>query len=568
MSSGQIFNLSDFRISHADTAIKFNFGNGHKLRNLQIVNCNYAVSSFQSAFEVLNGLFSRIHTYAVHPAHTSGTIGTLQNVTVRECNTLVPQHGTANVINSLLIAVTNIGSGSFSGSYNGTNSSPANVFQPVGAGFSYLTNNSPFRNAGTTSIEANLLTSLKQLTTYPPVVAAPPGYLGNTNLTLWPQAGRDTDTPDLGYHYAPIDFTFGGVFVTNSTITLQNGTAIGLYSPTNGGSSTYGIALADAAKLFSDGSATRLNRIVRYNMVQEQSTSSWNTTPSDHILTPWFDVATPPEVRFTFTEWTAPAADSHHFFGWGGADLVAPFSHCQFIGGRFRSERPDTSITNCLFHRVGTYMENGDSMDVRFQNNTLYGGILELYTFGSGTWALTNNLFHGTTISQAGTITHNYNGFVTNAANQWLTGSGTNNVWTNTFDYQTGALGRFCQPATSRFLGFGSTNANVLGLYHFTTLTNNVKETNSIVDIGFHYVATSGGVPIDTDGDGLGDYFEDKDGDGSWDPGAEVNFADADSDDDGVNDYTEWIQGRNPLVNGSAGDSGNLIKLKVYTPLK
>ena len=48
----------------------------------------------------------------------------------------------------------------------------------------------------------------------------------------------------------------------------------------------------------------------------------------------------------------------------------------------------------------------------------------------------------------------------------------------------------------------------------------------------------------------------------------ETNFADADTDDDGVNDYTEWIQGRNPLVNGSAADSGNLIKLQVYTPLK
>jgi hypothetical protein len=30
------------------------------------------------------------------------------------------------------------------------------------------------------------------------------------------------------------------------------------------------------------------------------------------------------------------------------------------------------------------------------------------------------------------------------------------------------------------------------GLYHFTTSTNQVKETNSVVDIGLHYVATEG----------------------------------------------------------------------------
>ncbi len=520
-ASGQLYEMSNVRISHADTGIRFQLGNGHKLRNLQIVNCNYAISSFQSAFDVLNGLFSKISTYAIHPAFTSGTIGTLQNVTIRECNTLVPTYGTARVTNSLLIAVTNIvGGGTFSGAFNGTNSNPTNVFQPVGAGYSYLTNNSSFRNAGTTNIDSTLRASLQQLTTYPPIVAGHVTTIGNTNWTLVPQALRDTNAPDLGFHYPPIDWAFGGVYVTNSTITAQTGTAIAFYSPTNAGS-TYGIRLGSGAKFFSDGSAANLNRLIRYNVVQEQSASSWNTPPGESVSSNPSSVSVTPEARFTFTQWSTPAADTHHFYGLTGTDLVVPFTHSEFIGGRFRSDRPKVSITNCLFHRVDTIID-GSSYQINptFQNCLVYGGSLKLTNSQAGTWKVYDTLFHGAAVSQLGTITHDYNGYITNAVAQWLTNSGSANVWTNTFDYQTGALGRFYQPTNSRFLGFGSTSASYIGLYHFTTLTNDVKETNSLVDIGYHFAS----VPIDSDGDGIPDYVEDADSDGFTDPG-EYSFA-------------------------------------------
>jgi len=46
------------------------------------------------------------------------------------------------------------------------------------------------------------------------------------------------------------------------------------------------------------------------------------------------------------------------------------------------------------------------------------------------------------------------------------------------------------------------------------------KETNSVVDIGYHYVAVnSAGQPIDTDGDGTADYAEDGNGNGVVDSG-------------------------------------------------
>ena len=60
----------------------------------------------------------------------------------------------------------------------------------------------------------------------------------------------------------------------------------------------------------------------------------------------------------------------------------------------------------------------------------------------------------------------------------------------------------------------------MLGLYHFTTTTNKWKETNSIVDIGFHYIALdANGLPVDTDGDGWPDYWEDANGNGALDSG-------------------------------------------------
>lgn len=57
------------------------------------------------------------------------------------------------------------------------------------------------------------------------------------------------------------------------------------------------------------------------------------------------------------------------------------------------------------------------------------------------------------------------------------------------------------------------------GLYHFTVSPTLVKETNSIADIGFHYVATVDAMPSDTDHDGVADYLEDGDGDGAQDAG-------------------------------------------------
>src|SRR5205823_9764875 len=97
-------------------------------------------------------------------------------------------------------------------------------------------------------------------TTYPPLLVTSP----ITNATTWaPQAQRDTDGPDLGYHYDPLDYLITNVSLTAS-LTLTNGVAVGVYG-------NYGINLTSgSASLVSEGAPANLNRLTRYQTVQEQ----------------------------------------------------------------------------------------------------------------------------------------------------------------------------------------------------------------------------------------------------------------------------------------------------------
>ena len=55
-------------------------------------------------------------------------------------------------------------------------------------------------------------------------------YSFTTPTTLFPQALRDSDVPDLGYHYFSLDYLWTALEVTNASLTLSNGVAIGFYN--------------------------------------------------------------------------------------------------------------------------------------------------------------------------------------------------------------------------------------------------------------------------------------------------------------------------------------------------
>ena len=159
-------------------------------------------------------------------------------------------------------------------------------------------------------------------------------------------------------------------------------------------------------------------------------------------------------------------------------------------------------------------IEPGDTNVSEFRNNLVYGG-----TFGYGPWTITNtivtdNLFDHAIIpdwlgADGMTYAGSHNAYVTNCNR--LDPICTNDmVLSNSPAYQTSWFGRYYLPPGSSLINAGSTTADQVGLYHFTTQTNQTLETNSIVDIGFHYVATDAfGNPLDANGNGSPDYLED-----------------------------------------------------------
>ena len=142
-----------------------------------------------------------------------------------------------------------------------------------------------------------------------------------------------------------------------------------------------------------------------------------------------------------------------------------------------------------------------------------------VFTGGNINWTVRDNVFDALLVlsDEASPIDSSYNAY-NNVANT-LTGSFNDLILTN-LSYQTGSLGKYYQSSGSPLINFGSRAADFAGLYHFTTTTNQVKETNSLVDIGLHYVALNGqGQPMDSNADGVPDYQSDISGNGMSESG-------------------------------------------------
>jgi hypothetical protein len=183
------------------------------------------------------------------------------------------------------------------------------------------------------------------------------------------------------------------------------------------------------------------------------------------------------------------------------------------------------TLTNNLSHRshLSFSQPTGFDFALYLRNILFWRGTLSVWRYtNANTWAVQDCLFDTVTISGGTTSTNSYNGYYNTTA---LTG-GSNNKTLFAADYLTGPLGTFYYPTNGNTFGLtnllnvGSRTADLSGLYHHTVSIGLSKETNSTVDIGYHYVASNGsGTPTDTDGDGVPDYLEDYDGNGnvnSW----------------------------------------------------
>jgi len=535
--------LHDLRFRYADRAIHFQVGATVVVSRVQISYGRSGIASANTSADlsIRNALFTDLGT-AVLPLNSNKNRG--EQLTLHRVGFLKSQQNIW-LTNSLLIAVTN--TGTIIGSNVETNLDDTGIFQTVGAGAHYLASNSAYRNAGTTNINAGLLADLKRKTTYPPLV------LSNnitTATTLSPQAGRDTDTPDLGYHYDPLDYLIGGITLSNATLLVTNGTAVGIDTTVT----NWGLRLDSGGNVISEGSPLNLNRFVRTHCVQELRVGAGsNGVPvfADTYPAP----SNPITLRFRFTD--LPFLSASHLLNQEnnrGTFSVLSLRDSQVRGGNLYYSPGISncvfSLTNTLFERISAHLYPYHPDSVSAFNNLFKEGSWSLSPGSGNSWTLKDNLFDKTTLWQNTNvaITHNFNGYI--AVTNRLLPNGANDVMlTNSPTYDIGPLGRYYYPTNDGMLSLlinaGSQNATNAGLYHFTTTTNQVKETNSTVDIGLHWIALNNGVPFDTDGDGAPDYLEDTNGNGSADSWE-----------------TDWQSYNSP--HGLTGSPG----LQIFTPLK
>ena len=540
--------LKCFRILYAKTAMKYAYSpsSTHVLSHAQIAHCNIGFTAAGATLNLRNALLYDVQTnlYAI----TSSPTWNVENLTVNQANYLVVSNyaGAAiNLTNCLLVAVTNMPYYYNSASTSSASSSNG-VFQTVGAGGHYLVSASPYRNAGTTNINASLLADIKKRTTYPPMLLTDKV---SSYTVLSPQAPRDTDAPDQGYHYDPIDFAVSTFTVTNALLVLTNGVSIATLGTT-------GIWLQDNSQLVSEGSPLRRNQFSRFYAVQEFPTN-WlgGQLASALTITTYTYTNTPPSLRLWFSDFNTPAGGGMQLYvryadGWKVSALEV--RDCQFFGGPmdlWDHNYASFGFTNNFFDRLDfriTEASKFDAYNNLFRANT---GFLWQTNATNNTWTFRDNLLDTCGIENVSSnMTRGYNGFYQSDQFFDTVTNRTNEITLTNLTYQSALLGNYYLPTTAtNLINKGSRNADLASLYHYTSATNQVKETNSVIDVGLHYAALSSSLAWDSDGDGIPDYLEDRNGNGSY---------------ESANGETDWGTYNSP--NGLASGTDILV----YTPLK
>ncbi|MBI3867781.1 MAG: hypothetical protein HY299_04545 [Verrucomicrobia bacterium] len=513
--------LSHVKICNAEVGISINGRTGHAIDHAMFVNCGYGVKlSSSSATLVRNALFGNVTTNL----SGSGCTVRAEHVTSDGAAYFMSDLTSCFLTNSLLVAVTT--PGTFSSSLNvQTVSSPAGIFATVGSGAHYLATDT-YRNQGTVATSINAAIAKK--TTYAPLVLTTPF---TQDTVLQPLAQRDTDQADLGFHYDPLDFCWNNLALS-AALTLTNGASVGIYG------SLGTVLSSSSAKFISQGTPGNLNHLVRYNAVQENP-ALWGTATAPSLLSMGGSYSPAPEVRLRFTDVGLMGTGS------AGAEFFCDFApvnnyvvvardsqfrgvYLNLVNSGDASTTPVIAMTNNIwfgskFSISNVKITTAYPLSFEFRNNLVLGGSLTFVRSNnaSAIYEVNDNLFDTVALTtSASGLWNGNNGYKGTGV---MGGSSGGDIVLTTADYQSGPLGNYYYNTTSvatntAYLinkGSASTSGSV-GFYHSTTQVNQGKELNSVLDIGFHYIATTGStsvVPVDTDGDGYADYWEDSNSD-------------------------------------------------------
>lgn len=493
--------LHDLRVRYAGLAINPISGWGatpFRFTHLQITHCFAGILVAGTAY-LGNVLFYDIEDTAVYFSDPNSVV-VAEHLTARNPSGTVPLwwgedlcneefEPSFRLRNSLLCGFTvNCGA-----DLHFTESVAANAFhQTVGAGAHYLAEESIYRDAGTTGIDAGLRAELRKKTTFPPIVHI--NQTWSSDVTLAPRNIQDDDDdPDLGYHYDVLDYAVGRIKMEGATLELEPGTAIACFLD----DSDWGaIVLQCDAALLSHGTPTALNRVVWFNTVQEQAVSAWNAPEFRSSIAYGDPTCGSVTVDCRFTEF-ARLADAGDHIGMG--DVGAPgggivLRDCLLRGGNLYCWAVDrmsplaVNVNNCLFARANLYCYTySQELLLEARNNLFWSNSISLDPYlPNATFLLRDNFFAGTALYQNGNAqpTHSHNAYYQGAARLTPNGSG-DVLLTSPFVFQTGPLGDYYQGSTD-LINQGSRSAIEAGLACATTRTDHQPD-EGLVDIGLHY---------------------------------------------------------------------------------
>ncbi|HRI16779.1 MAG TPA: hypothetical protein PLX89_27620, partial [Verrucomicrobiota bacterium] len=583
-SSGLI--LSNLCVRHAGvgvSAVQFGVSAPLTIRHAQFVQCGTAMA-FQLGHNSVQTYFPQ-NVLVVGSASTGKVFGNLyyaqisgEYLTVDGASTLrnspysPNDYSSVSLANSLLVSV-----GSSAGvTLANSPTPPANLGSVFASGTAATTagahylrlSEAPIRSwfDGYSTLAApspSLKDDLNRTTVVAPALLP---TTVNLDSFLSGTAIADSDLPGkwLGYHYWPIHYASAGATVANATLTLTNGVVLGMLG-------NPGIVLGTSAKLVSAGRPDQPNRLCWASAVQELPTGS--TSASTRNLVEFATVGGSwPEFRCRFTQadMLADTTGRRRLFSVSSSSqsvAVVVLRDCQFRGVSVDFS-PVTygiqslTMMNNLWENcwVGAYRNYPGAHQVSMRHNLFRSGSLTLYyyyiePYGNPVWTCTDNLFDATGLG-ALTISTNYlfagwNGYSASSA----TFGGNGNKVSIVPVYLPGPLGSYYYPTTGGnttlniLRNAGSQTASAAQLAQHTTTADLTKDTGQ-ADIGFHYIAGVAGLALDSDQDGLPDWVEDADWDGTKDA-TETDPTKADGDGDGNLDGEEIANGTNPLDRSS-----------------
>ncbi len=123
---------------------------------------------------------------------------------------------------------------------------------------------------------------------------------------------------------------------------------------------------------------------VRYNTVQEQSTTSWESAGWNGCLQVGLQ-ASPLTATFNFTDWSVLNSDQLMGSGTGGTPGAVTLQNCQLYSGIINLNGQTLVSTNCLYQRVATTLFEvpGVSVANTCGNSLFWNGSLTVKRFGA-----------------------------------------------------------------------------------------------------------------------------------------------------------------------------------------